>query len=91
MDRAAHIGRGHATAGARALTAASFALPGIDRVEIRCDEANRASAAVPRKLGYRLTRVIDRPASAPGETGRGMIWVMRREEWPPAGTARGRP
>lgn len=88
---AAHTGRGHATAASRALTGAALALPGIDRVEIRCDEANRASAAVPRKLGYRLIEVIDRPSAAPGETGRGMIWVMRREEWPPAATGRGRP
>jgi RimJ/RimL family protein N-acetyltransferase len=79
---AAHTGRGHATAAARALTDAAFALPGIARVEIRCDQANHASAAVPRKLGYRLTDVIDRRVSSPGESGRGLIWVMRREDWP---------
>ena len=78
---AASAGRGYATAGARALTDAAFALTGVDRVEIRCDEANVASAAVPRRLGYRLLEVYGRAASAPAETGRGMIWAVERAEW----------
>ncbi len=78
---AAHTGRGYATAGARALTDAASALPGVERVEIRCDEANRASAAVPRKLGFKLEQVIDRLAAAPAETGRGMIWAVGRDVW----------
>ncbi|MFG3050008.1 GNAT family N-acetyltransferase [Kitasatospora sp. NPDC048239] len=73
-----HTGRGIATAAARALTAAALELPGVERVEIHCDEANGASAAVPRKLGYRLDRVVDAAVRAPGETGRKMIWVMER-------------
>ncbi|MFD0279665.1 GNAT family N-acetyltransferase [Kitasatospora sp. NPDC127111] len=71
-DRA---GRGIATTAARALTAAALALPGIGRVEIRCDQANGASAAVPRKLGYRLDRIADVAVRAPGETGRQLVWV----------------
>lgn len=45
-------------------------------VEVRCDEANVASAAVPRRLGFRLVDVIasDRP-QAPADTGRDMIWT----------------
>jgi RimJ/RimL family protein N-acetyltransferase len=82
---AASTGRGYATAGARALTGAAFALPGVERVEIRCDEANVASAAIPRRLGYRLLEVYTRRASSPAETGRGMIWAVQREEWPPGG------
>ncbi|WP_371482526.1 GNAT family N-acetyltransferase [Kitasatospora sp. NBC_00315] len=73
-----HVGRGIATAAARALTAAALALPGIERVEIHCDEANGPSAAVPRKLGYRLDRVVDAPVTAPAETGRKLIWLMER-------------
>ncbi|MEU6238457.1 GNAT family protein [Kitasatospora sp. NPDC047058] len=71
-DRA---GRGIATTAARALTAAALALPGIGRVEIHCDQANAASAAVPRKLGYRLDRIADVAVRAPGETGRQLVWV----------------
>jgi RimJ/RimL family protein N-acetyltransferase len=80
---AASTGRGYATAASRALTDAAFALPDVERVEIRCDEANGASAAVPRKLGYRLVDVIDREPLAPAHTGRGMIWAVARAEWPP--------
>jgi RimJ/RimL family protein N-acetyltransferase len=79
---AASTGRGYATAGARALTDAAFALPGVERVEIRCDEANRPSAAVPRRLGFRLVEVYSRQAVAPAESGRGMIWAVERGEWP---------
>ena len=63
---------------AAALTDVAFTLPGIDRVEIHCDEANTASAAIPRRLGYRLDRIEDEPVTAPGEHGRTMIWVRQR-------------
>ncbi|MEE1782531.1 GNAT family N-acetyltransferase [Streptomyces sp. SP17BM10] len=75
---ARHVGRGIATTGAGALTSAALTLPGIRRVEIRCDQANGASAAVPRKLGYRLERIADAAVRAPAETGRQQVWVMER-------------
>ncbi|MFD0257901.1 GNAT family N-acetyltransferase [Kitasatospora indigofera] len=75
---AGHGGRGLATAAARALTTAALGLPGISRTEIHCDEANTRSAAVPRRLGYRLDRTDDAAVAAPGETGRKMIWVQDR-------------
>ncbi|MFD7411815.1 GNAT family N-acetyltransferase [Kitasatospora purpeofusca] len=77
-----HVGRGIATASARALTGAAFALPGIHRVEIHCDPANTASAAVARRLGFRLDRTVDAPVRAPGETGRKQIWVQERPPTP---------
>lgn len=69
-------GRGVMTRVAGALTDLGLGLDGVTRVEIRCDEANRRSAAVARRLGYRLERVIpsDRP-QAPADTGRDMVWV----------------
>jgi len=67
--------RGFATAAAEALTSVALVLPGVRRVEIHCDGANTASAAIPRKLGYRLDRVIAHEPEAPGESGRRMIWV----------------
>jgi RimJ/RimL family protein N-acetyltransferase len=70
-----HGGRGVATALAGALTEEALALPDVDRVEIHCDEANVRSAAVPRRLGYRLDRIEDDEVTAPAETGRSMIWV----------------
>ena len=71
-----HLRRGYATDAARVLTEAALALPDVDRVEIRCDEANAANAGVPRRVGYRLVRVDEKPPSAPLETGRNHVWVM---------------
>ncbi|MFJ8429764.1 GNAT family N-acetyltransferase [Kitasatospora sp. NPDC094019] len=71
-----HVGRGIATTAVRALTGAAFALPGVHRVEIHCDPANTASAAVARRLGFRLDREVDAPVRAPGETGRKQIWIQ---------------
>ena len=67
--------RGYATAAASALTSVAAGLPGTSRVEIHCDEANIASAGIPRKLGYRLDRIDTLEPEAPGELGRRMIWV----------------
>jgi RimJ/RimL family protein N-acetyltransferase len=72
--------RGLASDAAAALSAAAFALPGINRVEIVHDEANIASAGVPRKLGF--TEVAKRPSAAehaaPGETGTSVVWRLTR-------------
>lgn len=74
-------GRGVATAAARLLTTASLQLAGIDRVEIHHDRANAASAAVPRRLGFRL--VDERPdeVEAPGEEGIECRWRMDAQTW----------
>jgi RimJ/RimL family protein N-acetyltransferase len=74
-----HCGRGLGTEAARALTSVALALPGVTQAEIHCDEANQASAAIPRKLGYRLDRIDDHEPEAPGERGHRMIWVMERD------------
>ena len=76
--------RGYATAAARALTPVALELSATRRVEIHCDEANAASAAIPRKLGYLLDRIEAHEREAPGERGRRMIWV-----WDPPGGAAG--
>jgi RimJ/RimL family protein N-acetyltransferase len=70
-------GRGIVTAAAAALTDAGLALDGIGHMEIHCDEANLRSAAVPRRLGYRLDRIEPDAITAPGELGRMMVWVTR--------------
>lgn len=73
-----HTGRSLATNGSAALTGAALDLADVERVEIHCDEANAASAAVPRKLGYRLDRIVEVPGEAPAETGRKLIWIQQR-------------
>ncbi len=77
---AAATGRGHATSAAAALTDVALGLDGIRRVFICCDEANARSAAIPRRLGYRLLRVETRATEAPGERGRLMMWARDRSE-----------
>jgi len=79
--------RGVATVAARALTDAAFGLADIEEVRIHCDEANVASASVPRRLGYRLRRIVDDEPTAPADTGRSMEWVVTRGDWVPARTA----
>jgi RimJ/RimL family protein N-acetyltransferase len=73
--------RGIATMAARALTDTGFAMRGIRRMEIHCDAANRASAAVPARLGYRMVGSEEHEPEAPGEEGRRLIWVMYEREW----------
>ena len=58
-------GRGIVTAAARALTELALAMDGVTRVEIHCDEANVRSAAVARRLGYRLDRIELDPSRRP--------------------------
>jgi RimJ/RimL family protein N-acetyltransferase len=82
---AGQVRRGLGTAAARAATGAALALPGITRVEIHCDIANTASAAIPRKLGYRLEAVCPHEPEAPGESGERMIWVRDRPAPPVPG------
>ncbi len=76
-----YIRRGIATMAARALTDAGFAMRGIRRMEIHCDAANGASAAVPARLGYRMVGSEEHEPEAPGEEGRRLIWVMYEREW----------
>ena len=75
------IGQGIATDVARALTAAAFAIAGIERVEVHCEEANARSARVPEKLGYRFDGVV-RPGDGPGAARVVQVWSIRRAEWP---------
>lgn len=72
------VGQGHATRATGALTEVALELDGITSVLIHCDEANDRSAAIPKRLGYELVRVAERPPEAPGEVGREMVWSFTR-------------
>lgn len=77
--RSDRTGRGYATAGARALTNNAFGcFPLINHIEIRCDPANLASAAIPPKLGYRLDRTDAVDIEAEAQTGKQQVWVLDR-------------
>ena len=79
--RADATGRGLATSAVEALTGIAAGHPGVERVLVYCDEANHPSAAIPRRLGYRVDRVVAVPPEAVGETGRQLEWVVRSAEW----------
>jgi len=78
--RSDQAGKGIATEATAALTPVGFAINGIERIEIRCDPKNAASAAIPRKCGYRLRDIrggVDLTTS--GEPRETMIWEMTAE------------
>ena len=76
---AAAEGRGLMTRVVRALTRALLDHPGITHVEIRHDEANTRSAAIPPRCGYRLVGREQRTVQAPAETGSGLVWRIGAE------------
>jgi RimJ/RimL family protein N-acetyltransferase len=73
-----HTRRGHATRAAAMLTHIWRERRTEPRIEIRCDAANRASAAIPKQLGYRLEDIIDVEPEARSETGKLMVWALDR-------------
>jgi len=74
--------RGYATRSARMLSDAAFAhLGDVERVKIRMDRANTASAAVPARLGFALDHEEQREIVTSGHTGRGFVWILTRATW----------
>ena len=71
-------GQGLATEAAAALCAAAFESPGIARVEIHCDAENYRSAAIPRRLGFRLRRTVPRDPAARGPQREIQVWSLDR-------------
>lgn len=77
------VNRGIATESTAALTRVRFELLKLQRLEIRCDPANAASAAVPRKLGYRHDATLRRCiiSGVEGKLRDSMVWKMLAEEY----------
>jgi len=78
---AAHLHRGLATEASRALTDAAFTVPGIVRVEIHHDRANRRSRAVPERLGFTFVGESADGAHAPAEVGIDCAWSTTAADW----------
>jgi RimJ/RimL family protein N-acetyltransferase len=72
--------RGYATLAARSLCNAAFRhLPDVEKVIIRMDQGNAASASIPPKLGFSLEGEEELGnALTAGHTGRGWIWSTGR-------------
>ncbi len=74
------IGQGLATEVSAALTDAAFAIPGIERVQIECEDGNVRSARVPEKLGFTFLGVyVPEGGVCAGRPTRG--WVVERADW----------
>lgn len=71
------IGKGYGTETAAGLTKVAFEIDGVDRVEIHCDPANQASAAIPQKLDYIHEATLHRRSRWDDEKMTdSMIWTL---------------
>ncbi|HET6446584.1 MAG TPA: GNAT family protein [candidate division Zixibacteria bacterium] len=78
-----HVGKGLATEATKALIKVAFEIDGIERIEIRCDPENTASAAVPEKLGFHLDGILRKSLpQLDGSLRDTMMWTLLREEYP---------
>ncbi|WP_436521122.1 GNAT family N-acetyltransferase [Actinoplanes sp. HUAS TT8] len=66
--RTAWAGRGYMTAAVSTLTRVALTLDGVERVAVRYDAANHASARVAAKAGFVEVKRESREPVAPGET-----------------------
>jgi RimJ/RimL family protein N-acetyltransferase len=80
--RSDRVGRGYVTEAVRALSDVVVdSTLDFSWMEIRMDRANERSAAVARRLGYRLDGVTAREKIAPAHTGYGYVWSTDRARW----------
>lgn len=69
-------GRGLMTACVRRALGLAFDVDGAERVVIHCHPDNVRSAAIPRRLGFTLVEIDERPR---------MVWQLRRDDAPTIG------
>lgn len=74
-------GRGLMTRSTRLLLALLFGTLGLERVEIRCAEGNRASAAIPERLGFQFEGVRRHGQFLNGGFVNLRCYSLLREEW----------
>ncbi len=83
-----HANRGLATESAAALTRVAFEIYGVERVEIRCDPRNAASARVAEKLGYTHRSTLHgNKTDAEGLVRDTMVWSLEAADYPRSGAA----
>lgn len=81
------VNQGLITESTAALTRVAFELYHVERLEIHCSVENRASAAIPRKLGYTHEATRRGLGYANGRTTDSMIWTLFESEYPKSPSA----
>ena len=77
-----HTRRGYASEAAKALASLAFTMPHVEKVQIRCDPLNAASASVPRKLGFEHVATLEADTVTPsGEPRATMVWEISRAKF----------
>lgn len=76
------INRGLTTESTAALIKVAFELIRIHRIEIHCDPANLASAAIPRKLGFRHEGTLRAKTPFLDGWSDSMVWGLLDTEYP---------
>jgi RimJ/RimL family protein N-acetyltransferase len=77
-----HINQGLVTESTAALVKVAFELLHIHRLEIHCDPANSASAAIPRKLGFAHEGTLRAKTSFLEGWRDSMVWGLLEREYP---------
>jgi len=79
---ARETGHGYATEATAALIVAAFATGVVDRIEIRCDPMNLASAAIPRRLGFTYVTTLEKNAKTPtGDPRDTLVYELTRDQF----------
>lgn len=80
--RAGFTGQGLAGEATRAMIRVAFEIHAVDRVEIHCSPENRASAAIPEKLGFTHEATLrSRVTDTEGVMRDLMIWSLFAEQY----------
>lgn len=82
------INQGLVTESTAALIKVAFELIRVHRLEIHCDPANQASAAIPRKLGFTHEGTLRAKTAFLDRWSDSMIWGLLENEYPESPAAR---
>jgi len=83
------VGQGFASETTCALIRVAFEIERADRIEIKCDPENAASAAIPARLGFTLDATLPRRATdSEGNPCDLMVWSLFADQYPDSPAAK---
>jgi RimJ/RimL family protein N-acetyltransferase len=82
------VNRGLVTEATAALVKVAFEVIHVHRLEIHCDPGNRASAAIPRKLGFTHEGTLRAKTPFLDGWSDSMIWGLLEDEYPDSPSVR---